>query len=208
MIPIIWGWIMRGTQSRTHSIEEALDDKMSPITRVDKTGLLTEREVQYGSRSRSGLVPRPSLLELQRRSISITQAESKNVNYGDTELSMEQYDIRRAGSTRTTAVLARMSTNGISNTEGNRKDSDTTAVEHLSQVAAIAKTPLCAFPSEDYDLLKIPTWLGLGIEGDEALSGPIFNYARLFTFREFSSTITSAFRAALVRHQCGCYGGE
>jgi hypothetical protein len=47
-------------------------------------------------------------------------------------------------------------------------------------------------------MLEVPTWLGFSIVGDEALEGPIFNYARLFTFREFSTTIRKAFVANIA----------
>lgn len=64
------------------------------------------------------------------------------------------------------------------------------------------RRPVGEFPF-DYGELKFPSWLGFSIEGDEALEGPIFNYARLFTFREFSSTITKAFVANLQSLKAG-----
>jgi hypothetical protein len=64
--------------------------------------------------------------------------------------------------------------------------------------AFVAALHLGGFTAFDYENLKINPWLGFSIEGDEALEGPVFNYARFFTFREFSSTITNAFAANLA----------
>jgi hypothetical protein len=58
------------------------------------------------------------------------------------------------------------------------------------------------FPFDEEDL-KLPTCLGFSVEGDEALEGALFNYARLFTFREFCSKVTKAFDASIQTLKAG-----
>nr|OQO21668.1 hypothetical protein B0A51_12922 [Rachicladosporium sp. CCFEE 5018] len=45
--------------------------------------------------------------------------------------------------------------------------------------------------------LEIPPWMGASVGGDEELKGPIFNYARLFTWSQLAQTFRSAFTATL-----------
>ncbi|KAK5699682.1 hypothetical protein LTR97_005811 [Elasticomyces elasticus] len=39
-----------------------------------------------------------------------------------------------------------------------------------------------AFEAPHHQQLEVPTWMGARVEGDEAASGPIYNYARVFTW--------------------------
>ncbi|OQO04999.1 hypothetical protein B0A48_08018 [Cryoendolithus antarcticus] len=45
--------------------------------------------------------------------------------------------------------------------------------------------------------LETPPWMGASVGGDEELKGPIFNYARLFTWSQLAQTFRSAFTATL-----------
>ncbi|KAK5163217.1 uncharacterized protein LTR77_010803 [Saxophila tyrrhenica] len=48
------------------------------------------------------------------------------------------------------------------------------------------------FDVADIRRLELPTWLGAEVGGDERLKGPIFNYARLFTWWQLASSIDHA----------------
>jgi hypothetical protein len=97
----------------------------------------------------------------------------------------------------TLAEIGSDSINGIEILEetqvaGRGETSD--AIEGLDESGRIQKPDNVS----SYEILEVPTWLGFSIVGDEALEGPIFNYARLFTFREFSITIRKAFVANIA----------
>ena len=58
----------------------------------------------------------------------------------------------------------------------------------------------------DTERLEVPSWMGISIQGDEAQAGPIYNYSRLFTFRQVSDTIAQGVSATLdnVRQGTPC----
>jgi hypothetical protein len=56
-------------------------------------------------------------------------------------------------------------------------------------------------PPEDH--LYCPEWLGCDIRGDERHSGPIFNYAKVFTWWQFSHTVSEALTAMLENIRAG-----
>ncbi|KAJ6495233.1 hypothetical protein C8R45DRAFT_1094892 [Mycena sanguinolenta] len=45
--------------------------------------------------------------------------------------------------------------------------------------------------------LPAPTWLGIDVRGDERREGPIFNYARAFTWFAFADHVRTAFRNSI-----------
>ncbi|KAF7341784.1 hypothetical protein MSAN_02033000 [Mycena sanguinolenta] len=47
------------------------------------------------------------------------------------------------------------------------------------------------------DALSPPTWLGMDVRGDEWREGPIFNYARIFTWFAFADHVERAFKVSL-----------
>lgn len=49
-------------------------------------------------------------------------------------------------------------------------------------------------PSDDQ---PIPTWLGLDVHGDERVEGPIFNYARVFTWFQLAKHVRHGFSRAM-----------
>ncbi|KAI9820079.1 MAG: hypothetical protein M1826_000965 [Phylliscum demangeonii] len=51
--------------------------------------------------------------------------------------------------------------------------------------------------------LKVPPWLGFDIVGDEGQRGPVFNYARLFTWWQMASTLERAFDTTLTEIEDG-----
>ncbi|OQO12049.1 hypothetical protein B0A48_02688 [Cryoendolithus antarcticus] len=59
-----------------------------------------------------------------------------------------------------------------------------------------AQTQSC-FNTPNALRLEIPPWMGASIGGDEELKGPIFNYARLFTWSQLAHTFESAFAETL-----------
>ena len=132
MIPVIWGWIMCGTQAFARSITDALEDKTHLASRIDEQGKIVHNEMQYGILSRSGLIPLPPL------------DPSK---------------------------------------------------------------PLGHVEDSTYVTLGLHTWFGFSLQGDEAREGPLFNYARLFTFRQFATTVTEAFDNMLA-NSANSKGGQ
>jgi hypothetical protein len=189
MIPVILGWIMCGTQARACSIPDALNDKTHHVFRIDMEGNILQRDNQHGICSRSGLVPRPRFLEFPSTSQPAAETTAETGSS-----SVDGFDITN----RTEVDAGGEVSTGVA--DGDKPirfgmatdDIDLIEIEELKSDGR----PIGDF-SFDYEELRFPTWLGLTIEGDEALEGPLFNYARLFTFREFSSTITNAFVAYL-----------
>jgi len=47
------------------------------------------------------------------------------------------------------------------------------------------------------EMLRVPGWMGASIEGDEQQRGPIYNYARLFTFRQVGDTVAKGVWATI-----------
>src|SRR5438034_9445689 len=45
--------------------------------------------------------------------------------------------------------------------------------------------------------LSIPSWLGADVRGDERCRGPIYNYARVFTWWQFVNSVEEAFDATI-----------
>ena len=178
MIPVIMGWIMCGTQARALSITEAVNDKTHPVFRADKEGEAIENEVQYGIRSRSGLIPRPRPLELPT-TLQSTLGTPAEIGSG--------------------AVTGSKIPDGTQVARGGKMSREIKTLFESSESDLLNfKNPLGDFPLSCYQMLKVQSWIGFSIEGDEAREGPLFNYARLFTFREFSLTITNAFAAHLA----------
>jgi hypothetical protein len=197
MIPVILGWIMCGTQARARSITEALNDETHPVFRIDESGGVVKSEMQYGICSRSGLIPRPRLLDLP--STSGTPAETGSGANNEIEV-IDGTQVADGGEMINAIQIPNNSNTkeipddgyfyekrAMSNYTMPKPAASKTDEKHLGDVT-----------SSDFEMLKVQTWLGFSIEGDEALEGPIFNYARLFTFREFSSTIRKAFVANIA----------
>ncbi|CZR66431.1 uncharacterized protein PAC_16332 [Phialocephala subalpina] len=190
MIPVIWGWIMCGTQDRPHSITEALNDETNPAFRINESGEVKASEMQRGICSRSGLIPRPRLLELQTVLRSTSTIPTETVS-GTVKKSEMHSGLNGDGGEEIIGVaLDESSINETPSASDDKKHASDSTVMPIT-----LERPLGDFPKEEYKELEVPSWLGFSIEGDEAVEGPIFNYARLFTFREFSSAITKAFQA-------------
>ena len=62
--------------------------------------------------------------------------------------------------------------------------------------------------TNDYDRLTVPSCLGFSTAGDEAEEGPIYNYARIFTWSQFAGVTENAFRSTLhsLRRGRNCSG--
>jgi hypothetical protein len=59
------------------------------------------------------------------------------------------------------------------------------------------------FNTPEAKYLNFPEWLGSDIRGDERHSGPLFNYARVFTWWRFSQTICDALEEMLQNIDAG-----
>ncbi|KAL1303217.1 hypothetical protein AAFC00_006635 [Neodothiora populina] len=123
LIPVIWGWVLVGTQIQPKGIDDAL--KHSGATRALEPpimdGVHTVKAGQRGIVSRSGLTPQP---------------------------------------------------HGNQTNEG-------------------------GFETHTLDYLDIPTWNGADVGGDERRHGPIYNYAKLFTWSEVARVIEQAISTEL-----------
>jgi hypothetical protein len=184
MIPLIWGWIMCGTQDRPNSITEALNDETFPAFRMNEDGKIEKIDAQRGICSRSGLICRPI-----SRFTGVSTAENGNSTVGKSDIqgSSNEDSNGDRGDEVTSVPNESSKTETPSISDAGKHDSiiSQQPPEHTHE----------PFPKEEYETTDVPLWLGFSIQGDEAFEGPIFNYARLFTFREFSSTITKAFHA-------------
>ena len=65
---------------------------------------------------------------------------------------------------------------------------------HLKKPQQIAS----GLPAPSKKQLKLPTWLGADIRGDEKHEGPIYNYARVFTWWQSASIIEAAFDTTIT----------
>jgi hypothetical protein len=210
MIPVILGWIMCGTQARSCAITNALnnkimddiddlDDETHSVFRVDKEGNILRSDIQHGICSRSGLIPRPQFLEVPSTSppTAAIPAETRSSHIDGLEVSNPTEVTSGEGASHAIAEVEefrRLRIVSDSSIDGGNDISDVTVLEITERKSD--RRPVGEFPF-GYEGLKLPSWLGFSIEGDEALEGSLFNYARLFTFREFSSTIGKAFSAHL-----------
>jgi hypothetical protein len=55
-----------------------------------------------------------------------------------------------------------------------------------------------------------PQWLGMSVQGDEAIEGPAYNYARVFTWWRFATIVRDGFDATITNIDNGttCHGGD
>jgi hypothetical protein len=205
MIPVILGWIMCGTQARARSITDALNDRTHSVFRRDMRGEVVQSEIQHGICSRSGLIPRPRFLELpfNLQATSATPAGTGSASVDEPETTNETEVAGRGEVSNGMAEfdeISRFGMPGDGSIDEKKGISDITMLKR--EAPKTNQRPLGEFIF-DYEKLKIPSCLGFSIEGDEAREGPIFNYARLFTFREFSSTIMKGFVANLASLKAG-----
>ncbi|KAE9363111.1 hypothetical protein N431DRAFT_475282 [Stipitochalara longipes BDJ] len=197
MIPVILGWIMCGTQARACSIADALNDQTHPVFRSDMEGRVLQSNVQHGVCSRSGLIPRPRFLgarstfQPRRGSIGKLNVPERREASGKGEVGSTVSEIEHS------LNCGMADTDSFDDEKG---VSDITLLEITESHSA--PLPIGEFPFDD-EHLRLPTCLGFSIEGDEALEGALFNYARLFTFREFCSKITKAFDAHIESLKVG-----
>jgi hypothetical protein len=204
MIPVILGWIMCGTQARARSITDALNDKTHSVFRCDMRGEVVQSEIQHGICSRSGLIPRPRLLELPS---NLQGTSATPAGTGSASVERETTNgTEVAGGGEVSNVMANFNEVSRFGMPGDGSIDEKMGISDINvlkiEAARTNQRPLGEFIF-DYEKLKIPSWLGFSIEGDEAREGPIFNYARLFTFREFSSTIMKGFVANLASLKAG-----
>lgn len=66
----------------------------------------------------------------------------------------------------------------------------------------------CRISTNDYARLEVPKWFGFDVAGDEKEEGPLYNYARPFTWWQFASAIEQAFASTLSSLRSGqnCQG--
>jgi hypothetical protein len=205
MIPVILGWIMCGMQARACSITDALDDKTHPVFHRGIEGNNIPGDNQHGICSRSGLTPRPRFLESPTtlKSATITSTKPGNGFVEVTEVTNRTEGIDGREAVNETAKVDDISEFGTATDSSDNEKGQMSDVNLLEvKEPTLDLIPVGEFPF-DYEKLKLPSWLGFSNEGDEALEGPVFNYARLFTFREFSSTITNAFIAEIKSLKAG-----
>ena len=71
-----------------------------------------------------------------------------------------------------------------------------------------AQTAAGEFGTPDFDRLRLPSWCGRRVEGDERLKGPIYNYAKLFTWWQLAITVHDALNHTLdnVSNDVACDG--
>lgn len=63
----------------------------------------------------------------------------------------------------------------------------------LSPQPSRLQTAIGALDAPNPGNLEVPKWCGADVEGDDKRKGPIYNYARLFTWWQLASTIDHAF---------------
>ncbi|KAJ7624246.1 hypothetical protein DFH06DRAFT_1230060 [Mycena polygramma] len=69
--------------------------------------------------------------------------------------------------------------------------------------AATSEITLTPTPTLPNRPVPPPTWCGFDIRGDESREGPIFNYARLFTWFAVTTHVENGFDAAIASFQRG-----
>ncbi|KAK5117926.1 hypothetical protein LTR85_008700 [Meristemomyces frigidus] len=75
-----------------------------------------------------------------------------------------------------------------------RQDQQGLAVRSgLSPQPSSVQTVVGAMDTPDPAHLEVPEWCGADVEGDDKRKGPIYNYARLFTWWQLASTMDRAF---------------
>lgn len=66
-----------------------------------------------------------------------------------------------------------------------------------------AQTVVGGFQAPPVANVQVPKWYGADIRGDERLSGPIFNYARVFTWWQFATSIEKALETTAENIESG-----
>jgi hypothetical protein len=66
----------------------------------------------------------------------------------------------------------------------------------------IFSRPINAWP-------RRPQWLGMSVQGDEAIEGPAYNYARVFTWWRFATIVRDGFDTTIdnIAHDRTCHSG-
>jgi hypothetical protein len=57
---------------------------------------------------------------------------------------------------------------------------------------------------------RCPQWLGMSVQGDEAIEGPAYNYARVFTWWRFATIVRDGFDTTInnIAHDRTCHGRQ
>jgi hypothetical protein len=142
MIPVIWGWIICGTQASASSISEALNDPLHPFFRAP----ILPSEVG-------------PLIDLDERNIA-SQRACIQCESG--------------------VISCPLAIDGSKGPLSPRKS-------YIGRVLEPA--------------FLHPWWFGFCAEGDEACQGPLFNFARVFTWRQSVTIVEEAFSNVLIKSE-------
>ncbi|KAF7345250.1 hypothetical protein MSAN_01901600 [Mycena sanguinolenta] len=174
MFPIVFGYIRVGSQLKAGSIKEGLLGN----TAMQQHDIPAEAEVAYqkGLRPNADLYwPLPSAV-LEKSAVS---TNSRPLTHDITPL--------HASTSR-----LRVPFHG-----SNQDDEDQLTNGPESTITLPAIVVHDAAVTELDRVLPPPTWFGMDVQGDEQREGPIFNYARIFTWFAFADHVGGGFETAV-----------
>ncbi|KAJ7608382.1 hypothetical protein FB45DRAFT_877247 [Roridomyces roridus] len=84
------------------------------------------------------------------------------------------------------------------------KDSDESSTPPMKDRLENVPVPIADSPEHHPEyVVPPPTWCGFDVRGDERREGPLFNYARIFTWSAFAEHVHSGFYSAVKHLQNG-----
>ncbi|KAJ7264121.1 hypothetical protein B0H12DRAFT_274609 [Mycena haematopus] len=182
MFPIVFGYIRVGSQCKAGAVKEALvDNTIIPQRGVSSHGGDVQ-EVMY----QKGLRPDADLYP----PLSSTGAPPGESN-------------RPAGSTTVLSSLlgsTKPSNSGDNNPRVEMPERDGSVAINAGHQHEHSKRDSEVEPTDTAELERVlppPTWLGMDVRGDERREGPIFNYARVFTWFAFAEHVGRAFETSI-----------
>ncbi|KAF7345251.1 hypothetical protein MSAN_01901700 [Mycena sanguinolenta] len=172
MFPIVFGYIRVGSQLKAGSIKEGLLGS----TAIQQHDVPAEAEVAY----QKGLRPNADLYW------PLPSAGLEKSEVSTTSRSLTQ-PLHPSGSRL--RVPAHASNQDDEDQLSNAPESTIT----LAPPVIIGDAAI----TELNHVLPPPTWLGMDVQGDEQREGPIFNYARIFTWFAFADHVGRGFETAI-----------
>ncbi|KAF7355978.1 Pleiotropic drug resistance ABC transporter protein [Mycena venus] len=176
MFPIVYGYIKVGSQYKAGCIQVALMNNRT----IMKPNIWTIQGYQRGLLAHAALYTplRPAESEASRGPAP------------------SQSGLNRLG-----APLSLL--HPLASTSGPQRHQPFLASDHDSDEAAKSETTLTPAPIPPDRAPPPPTWCGYDIRGDERQEGPIFNYARVFTWFAVAKHVEHGFEAAITNFRAG-----
>ena len=210
MIPVIIGWVAVGTQFRGHTIQDALLDPSARCLRAQNAVQYPQTHppppvagFQDGIRTASGiLVTRSRAMTVQEPTEEYPKVPDTTPHPADFKLQVTSPTSNASSQREPTAIPTILQASDSTTTDSTPEFASASGDPREDQVGDEEGESLTLLHSESAVVESDRLW-GASFTGHEAKEGPIYNYARVFTFLQFSQTVISGFERALKNIQDG-----